>query len=148
MKKIFSLLALSLALSANDLMHDELNKSMHKMHKDMDYGIKQKDADLAFVAGMLPHHIGAVEMAQIELKYGKDEELKKLAKQIIKAQEAEIKFMQAYLDKKGFKYPKDEPKKHEPKHDPKHEHKHDPKHEPKHDPKHEPKHEPKHKVEE
>ncbi len=51
------------------------------------------DADRDFVAMMLPHHQGAVEMAKIELQYGKDPMLRKLATAIVKAQETEIAAM-------------------------------------------------------
>ena len=53
--------------------------------------------DVAFAAGMLPHHIGAVKMAEVELKYGKDPEMRKLAENIINAQQAEIEQMQKWL---------------------------------------------------
>ena len=46
---------------------------------------------------MLPHHIGAVKMAEVELKYGKDPEMRKLAENIINAQQAEIEQMQKWL---------------------------------------------------
>jgi uncharacterized protein (DUF305 family) len=51
------------------------------------------NADQDFVAMIIPHHRGAVDMAKVELKYGKAPELKKLAQDIIKAQDDEIKFM-------------------------------------------------------
>lgn len=48
---------------------------------------------------MIPHHQGAVEMAQIEIKYGKDPELLKLANDIVAAQESEIALMKGWLAK-------------------------------------------------
>ncbi|KND54681.1 putative exported protein [Candidatus Paraburkholderia schumanniana] len=56
------------------------------------------DADRDFVAHMIPHHQGAVEMAKVELKYEKDAKLRKLAKDIIAAQEKEIAFMKQWLE--------------------------------------------------
>jgi uncharacterized protein (DUF305 family) len=54
------------------------------------------DADRDFVAGMIPHHAGAVDMAQIELHYGKDPALKKLARDIVASQTKEIAFMKRW----------------------------------------------------
>lgn len=51
------------------------------------------NVDQDFIAGMIPHHRGAVEAAQIELQYGKDPVLKRFARQIIKDQDREIIFM-------------------------------------------------------
>ena len=52
--------------------------------------------DRDFVAMMLPHHQGAVEMAKVELRYGKNPELRRLARSIIKDQEREIAFMKRW----------------------------------------------------
>lgn len=71
-----------------------------KMHKDMTMTFTG-DADVDFIKGMLPHHVGAVDMAQIVLQYGKDPEVKKLAEEIIKAQNTEIDFMKGWLAKKA-----------------------------------------------
>ncbi|HEX9471260.1 MAG TPA: DUF305 domain-containing protein [Bradyrhizobium sp.] len=56
------------------------------------------DVDRDFVAMMVPHHQGAVEMAQAELKYGHNELLRRLAKQIIENQQQEITVMRLAVD--------------------------------------------------
>jgi uncharacterized protein (DUF305 family) len=69
-----------------------------KMHKDMAIAFSG-NADVDFAKGMIPHHQGAVEMAAVVLKYGKDPELRKLAREIIKSQQIEIAFMKKWVAK-------------------------------------------------
>src|SRR5262245_51045115 len=69
-----------------------------KMHKAMDIAFTG-NADVDFVKGMIPHHEGAVDMARVVLKYGKDAEIRRLAEAIIKAQETEITQMKGWLAK-------------------------------------------------
>jgi uncharacterized protein (DUF305 family) len=71
-----------------------------KMHTGMDIAFSG-NADVDFVRGMIAHHQGAIDMARIELEYGKDEALRKLAQEIIAAQEAEIAMMKDWLAKNG-----------------------------------------------
>lgn len=71
-----------------------------KMHKDMAVPLTG-NADVDFVQGMIPHHQGAIDMAKIVLEHGKDPEIRKLAEEVIKAQEGEIAMMKAWLAKNG-----------------------------------------------
>ena len=82
-------------------MQAELAAGMDRMHADMHAGMMLLDADAAFAAGMVPHHKGAVRMAEVELKYGKDPEMRKLAEAIVAAQGPEIEQMQAWLKSKN-----------------------------------------------
>ena len=69
-----------------------------KMHENMTTSFTG-DADVDFVKGMIPHHQGAIDMARIELQYGKDPAIRKLAEGVINAQEAEIAEMTTWLAK-------------------------------------------------
>ena len=70
-----------------------------KMHKDMTMEMTG-DADVDFMKGIIPHHHGAIDMANVLLKYGKDPVTRKLAEDIIKAQESEIAMMKDWLAKR------------------------------------------------
>lgn len=93
------------AMAADDHAHhghDHANDiyapAMKAMHEGMNIE-PTGDADADFVRGMIPHHQGAVDMAKILLEHGKDPELRKMAEEVIRAQEAEIAFMRSWLEK-------------------------------------------------
>jgi hypothetical protein len=70
--------------------------AMTKMMIDM--GIRPSgDVDADFVAMMVPHHQGAIEMAQTELRYGRNEPLRRMAQEIIVTQLQEITSMRLSL---------------------------------------------------
>jgi uncharacterized protein (DUF305 family) len=71
---------------------NENNTAMDKMMADME--VKPSgDVDRDFVAMMTPHHQGAIDMALAMLKYGKNEQLKRIAQEIIVDQQQEIAAM-------------------------------------------------------
>ena len=63
-----------------------------KMHKDMAVPLTG-NADVDFVQGMIPHHQGAIDMAVTYLRYGNNQQLKRLAQEIIVEQQQEIAAM-------------------------------------------------------
>lgn len=73
-------------------------ESMQAMDRDMMTAMQAKDPDIVFLCGMIPHHRGAIAMAEAELKYGHNDWAKNLAKQIIAAQKQEIGEMIAKLN--------------------------------------------------
>lgn len=70
-----------------------------RMHGPMMDGIRASDPDVAFIKGMIAHHEGAIDMAKIVLQYGKDDQAKKWANDVIREQQREINEMQAWLKK-------------------------------------------------
>lgn len=70
------------------------------MHRDMNVPLTG-DADVDFVRGMIPHHQGAIDMAKIVIAHGKDPAIRKLAEEVIAAQDTEIAMMRKWLAAKG-----------------------------------------------
>lgn len=74
----------------------ENNAAMDRMMAGMD-AKPTGDIDQDFTAMMIPHHQGAIEMAQAELRYGKNEQLRRIAQEIIVDQQQEISAMRLAL---------------------------------------------------
>ncbi len=98
-------------LAANGEQHTEhraerksmLLKMMDSMMTEMDS--VSLDASVAgdFLRQMIPHHQGAVEMAEYEIKYGKSPEMIRLARKIVTAQQQEIAEMETMLKNYPYK---------------------------------------------
>ena len=76
---------------AQDAGYQKEMETAHKTMMDDMMAMKSTgDPDKDFAMMMIPHHQGAIDMAEVELKYGKDQTLKKMARKIISAQKQEI----------------------------------------------------------
>jgi hypothetical protein len=73
-----------------------MNDAVARMHADMHVPFTG-NADRDFARMMIPHHQGAIDMAIVELRYGKDARLKRLAQEIIVTQQQEIAVMHLAL---------------------------------------------------
>ncbi|WP_287104088.1 DUF305 domain-containing protein [Mesorhizobium sp.] len=85
-------------MSGMDEAHKANMAAMMKMHPAMMQGMMAKDPDVAFACGMIAHHQGAIDMAEVELKYGDNDEAKKMAQTIIDAQTKEIGEFNKWLE--------------------------------------------------
>ncbi len=74
-----------------------------RMMREMSAPPYTGDTDKDFVFHMMPHHQGAIDMAEVEVKYGKDPDMKRLAKNIIRAQREEIAYMKKWQARHGGK---------------------------------------------
>ncbi len=75
-------------------MAQAMERMMHDMHLATPLG----DPDRDFLAMMIPHHRGAVDMAEMVLRHGRDPLVRQLAEGIIAGQSVEIAAMQARLE--------------------------------------------------
>ena len=88
------------ATPATSTSNDAYKIAMDKMMADMMVPYTG-NADADFAKGMIPHHQGAIDMAKVVLQFGKDPEIRKLAEDVVTAQESEITFMQTWLKANG-----------------------------------------------
>jgi uncharacterized protein (DUF305 family) len=78
--------------------HDESRAAMQRMMTGMQM-TPTADVDREFAAMMIPHHQGAIEMAQAELRYGKNERLRRIAQGIVVEQLQEISALERAVER-------------------------------------------------
>jgi uncharacterized protein (DUF305 family) len=77
--------------------NSQMMGAMQRMDAGMMAAKLSDDPDRDFAAMMIPHHQGAVDMAKLELLYGRDPILRRLAQGIIVEQQQEIEVMRRRL---------------------------------------------------
>jgi uncharacterized protein (DUF305 family) len=102
-KEIATMRAADQRLQRAGVKKGSLGMPEHMMGMNGDVSMLKtaKPFDAVFLRMMIPHHEGAVVMAKAELKKGKDPELKRLAQNIITAQQREIRQMRQHLSNAG-----------------------------------------------
>ena len=78
-----------------------LSEAMAVMSRDMGQAPMTGNPDRDFASMMIPHHQGAIDMAKVEVLYGKDPVLRRLAQEIIVTQDSEIAVMRMQLQKRS-----------------------------------------------
>ena len=86
--------------SQKQSFHQLMNQAMTVMDQGMKQAPMVGNPDHDFAAMMIPHHQGAIDMAKVELLYGKDPVLRRIAQEIIVTQQQEIVVMRRQLDQK------------------------------------------------
>jgi len=90
------------------MTHREVNEAARTAYQDINarmhhamMGDLSGDPDRDFVGGMIPHHQAAIEMARVVIEHGRDHELRRLAQDIIDAQEREVTFLEDWRRRHG-----------------------------------------------
>lgn len=86
-----------------DDAHKGYMGAMMRMNPAMMQGMMAKDPDVAFACSMVAHHMGAIEMAKVVMKYGDDPEAKRMAEKTRRAQEQEISDLRQWIQKHATK---------------------------------------------
>jgi uncharacterized protein (DUF305 family) len=86
--------------SADSTFASQMMRAMDRMNSGMAAARPTGDPDRDFAAMMIPHHQGAIDMAKVELIYGRDPILRRLAQGIIVEQQQEIELMQRSLNER------------------------------------------------
>jgi len=84
--------------AADQSFHRAMAEAMDRMTKDMAVA-HTGDPDRDFAAMMIPHHQGAIDMAKVQLQFGRNPVLRRLAQAIIVEQQHEIDVMRRELSR-------------------------------------------------
>lgn len=84
-----------IAIQAHD--QNKMMTVMHDMMAEMDMMKVTQDPDIDYAMMMKMHHMGAIEMAKLELQSGSNAEMKAMAQAIIDAQQKEIGTLDSFL---------------------------------------------------
>ncbi|MDQ6767401.1 MAG: DUF305 domain-containing protein [Candidatus Eremiobacteraeota bacterium] len=108
---VFSPASLAAAKTVNCVQTNSMMMTQSQVHSDADkalikamnmqhsmMGMKMTgNPDHDFLLMMIPHHQSAIDMAHVELRYGKDSRVRALATRIMSAQQKEIDEMRSWL---------------------------------------------------
>ena len=86
--------------NADSTFASQMMQAMDRMNSGMAAARPMGDPDRDFAAMMIPHHQGAIDMAKVELIYGRDPVLRRLAQGIIVEQQQEIELMERSLNER------------------------------------------------
>jgi len=95
-KSVLVFLAAASVAAADPDFYRLIDEATARMHAGMHIA-PTGDVDRDFAAMMIPHHQGAIDMAVLELRFGHDERLRRLAQGIIVEQGQEIQVMRNIL---------------------------------------------------
>nr|CAD6606489.1 hypothetical protein RTCK_01870 [Rhizobium sp. TCK] len=73
-------------------------EAMISMNQQMMQGMMKDDPDVSFICGLIAHHLGAIDMAKVELEHGDNEEAKATAQKVIDDQTKEVERLTEWVD--------------------------------------------------
>lgn len=79
-----------------DNYKDRMDENMTEMMKHTEF-IRSSNSDINFAVVMVPHHRDAIEIAKVEIDFGRDEKLKAIAKNMIKDLQEQIRVMEEWM---------------------------------------------------
>lgn len=73
-------------------------EAMMSMNQQMMQGMMKDDPDVPFICGLIAHHLGAIDMAKVELEHGDNEEAKATAQKVLDDQTKEVERLTEWVD--------------------------------------------------